>query len=1000
MRKTKFLVVLSALSLLTAAPMLFSAHQVNGEGVALSGLEIDETYNIGDMIYILKDATLTEGEKSVKVVSSYLSYPNGAIMSAKSYKLDSFGKYRLVLMGEDGLTYSKEFAVWKDVYSLGVDKSTIDYGALNKNFVDSGYSEGLILNLAEGDTFTYNKPIDLSSKGKYQELISWNLHDLSKNPVCHSISVRFTDAYDPENYFTITNNKGTYYYENYILASYNGGRGVGLSKDDSGTIEIDGESYRISSEGGLTLSGNNPTSGLYNNLTYYLDTSNPLNYRIYAKNHSADYGLVTEFNNEKIYNNSFSGFKTGLVYVSITASGFSGVDRATLEIAEIGGVKGSDLNPMDYYKDETKPLIDLPIESEAKVMGGIEIKIPEAKAYDDTGLKGEIEKSVWYGYDSTSKKMITTDDGRFTPDELGVYTIIYKATDVYGNVSEERADLFVSEFGETGIDFELEPFQEIRAGTEMTFDNYKAQSLNGDCQTDVDVLFPNGETKTIKGGESLLLDYSGTYKATYRYHDSFYSGSKEYSFEVAKTEKAEFSVQEISLPHFFMKGGSYSIDIPVAYAYGENGKQSDQIDFFMSVDGGEYRPADASDVKIEGSKNVRFKAAPKTNPLDVIETEEVPIVDVGWDGRKIDLTKYFVGDFTGHNQMGADGKDADYVSYLANRSGTAEMEFINKLLLSTFEFNFKATDFSKVTVNLVSMRNSGKKIEIGFEGNAVLVNGRRQTAVENVFAGGASIAYDSSLSRLSVAGAHFDLTNDFEGDSLLLEIVGDGAISGQSAIDVSKVGNQPFRSNNSRDRISPMCSASFPERTAQVGDIVKISKPNIADVLTPISDVNASLTVIKNVNGKVSEVYDLNSKLPLTKINDFSKDYEIKLDDYGSYIISYSTTDGAGNSSGGLKEMVSVLDTEAPTILTKIDQYTINAGVESELPTFEATDNISDSSKLETWHLIYDSKNRLAASVLGGEKVSLKEKGRYTAYVTIQDEEGNVAYAHYVLIVE
>lgn len=126
--------------------------------------------------------------------------------------MNAYGTYSLLLIGENQITYTKTFSVFQNVYSFNGNKSSIDYGALNKHFSSSGYPYGLKLSLTEGDTFTFAKPVDLS-KSKYQKLLMWNVNDIGKNPSVHSITVRVTDAYDPNNFFTITNSKGTYYYE-------------------------------------------------------------------------------------------------------------------------------------------------------------------------------------------------------------------------------------------------------------------------------------------------------------------------------------------------------------------------------------------------------------------------------------------------------------------------------------------------------------------------------------------------------------------------------------------------------------------------------------------------------------------------------------------------------------------------------------------------------------------------------------------------------------------
>lgn len=1000
MKKAKLLVTLATLSMLGFSSFAVESIQVKGDEVTADGLNLEETYNLGDYIYISKDATLSNGDKNVKVVSSYLIYPNGVNTASSSYKLDSLGKYKLVLLGEEGIQFEKEFCVYKDMYSFQGDKSSISYGSLNKNFSADGYGFGLKLNMTEGDTFAYASPINLF-ESKYQKLIAWNVIDLKTMPTVHQINVRFTDAYDPNNYFTITNSKGSYYYENYVSASYNGSRNAGLISDDAGNITVEGSSYKINSLGGAPITGNSPVSKNYNNLTYYLDSSNPEKLKIYADNDAArEHVLVTEFNNPGIYESTFSGFKNGLAFVSISASGYSGIEKATFEIGTIGGVRGDDLVPMDYYKDNNAPLIDVASKEKADIMGGVELKLPEAKAVDDTGLKEDAKCSVWYAYDSSLKRMVGVRNGAFTPDQLGVYTLLYEASDVYGNVARKRIDLNVSSFGTSGIDFEVFPLTDFKAGTTIQFNNFKAVSLNDDCEVEAEVTFPNGEKKIFSSIDLVKLECSGTYKVKYAYKDSFYAGETSYIFEVADNNVASFENNNVALPHYFMKNSSYTLDIPKAYTYGKNGAKLDDVEAFAKFDGGEYAPIDYKNVTITGSKNVQFKIAPKTNPTSFIETEVIDIIDTGFDGKKVDLTKYFVGDFEGRNELDSNGKNAEYVRYQSQKEGNGSLEFINKLLFSSFSFNFKTSGFGKLNLTLTSIYDENVQIKIELTSNTVTVNGRSLPTTENFNNSGASIIYSSTISTLSVAGASFEISNPFENDFFLLDLEAEG-LTTSSYIDISMVGNQPFRSNSTRDRVAPMTSAVFPEKVGYIGDVVTLSRPSVADVLTPISDANIRLDAIKNVGGNITNLKDKNTGKTIKDISDYSTDYEIELDEYGSYIFIYSVVDGVGNTiSGGLRNMTSVLDFEAPTITTKFGTLTIKANVESDLVNVEATDNLTASSDLEIWHLIYDANGILVASKENGKKVTISNKGKYDVYVTCQDEEGNVAYGQYTLIVE
>ena len=994
MKNFKGLAILSMAALLGLAPNGVSPLGVYAEEASIEGVEIEEAYNIGDYLFIPKSAIIKEGGKSGKVTSSVLTYPSGKSLSSSSYKLDAYGTYSLKLNGEEGLSYSKSFSVYQDVYSFTEGKSSIDYGALNYYFTTSGYPNGLKLDMAEGDTFTFARPVDLTSSS-YQKIISWNVLDKLNYPAVSAISVRITDAYDPNNYFVINNSKGTYYYMNYVSASYNGGRSVGLDRDDSGPILINDNAYRISSNGGTIITANSPISGVYNNISYYLDTSDPSKYKIYVDTDQAsEHLLVAEFNNSDIYSSSFPGLKSGLAYISLTASAYSGIDYAPIEIAEIAGLKGDELNPMDYYKDAIAPLIETSCAEEANIMGGVRIKIPEAKAYDETALRGEIKASVWYGYDSSSSSMVSVSNNSFLPEKLGVYSIIYKAEDVYGNVSTKRVDLSVSAFGEEGIAFKLSELPTIKAGTSARLDNFSLVSLNDDGKVSIRLTDPDGIVKTLSSEEEFLFEKSGKYHAVYSYSDSFYSGEKELDFEVASVEVASFESKEIAVPHYFMKGASYTVDVPNAYVYGSNGKTSDTIISEASIDGGEYATIDPNDIEITGSTSMRLRFYPKSNPSEIIDSGLIPVVDTGWNGKKVDLTKYFVGDFTSSSDSTS---NADYIRYTSKADGEAKMEFINKLLLTDFFFTFKAPSFTSLTVRLTSFYNPSKKVEISFEGSKVKVDGRSQTASES-FTKGTSIYYNDSNGTISVAGVSFDLANPFENDALLLEVECKGGNAGDY-IDIYKVGNQTWTASTVRDRVAPMASASFPAKIAFIGDSVSIGAPNIADVLTPSSNAKSSLNVLKNVGGKTSLMKDDISGVTLSGISDFSKDYQITLDEYGSYVITYSISDLAGNSVS-LPGLVSVLDKEVPTMEGIPEAHSISAGVYSDLPLVSAKDNITADYSLEIWHIIYDSGAHLVGLVKNGEQTKIDEKGTYQVYVTCEDEEGNLAYGEYALIVE
>ena len=89
MKKAKALFTLATLSILGLSTISNSVLETKGEEVSINNLDVEDSYNIGDLLFISKDVTLSKDGKDVKVTASYLTYPNGSSKSASSYKLDS-----------------------------------------------------------------------------------------------------------------------------------------------------------------------------------------------------------------------------------------------------------------------------------------------------------------------------------------------------------------------------------------------------------------------------------------------------------------------------------------------------------------------------------------------------------------------------------------------------------------------------------------------------------------------------------------------------------------------------------------------------------------------------------------------------------------------------------------------------------------------------------------------------------------------------------------------
>ena len=128
-------------------------------------------------------------------------------------------------LGNVALQAVKEFSVFETIYEVSSLNSQMTY--TNEN--------SLKVILADGDTFYYNQPVDLTSDYD-KTIIDWAItkmvHDTNKSEIDASIiDVRLTDCYDESNYITIRTHR-TGLTSTYIRAFANGQQETSLGSVD------------------------------------------------------------------------------------------------------------------------------------------------------------------------------------------------------------------------------------------------------------------------------------------------------------------------------------------------------------------------------------------------------------------------------------------------------------------------------------------------------------------------------------------------------------------------------------------------------------------------------------------------------------------------------------------------------------------------------------------------------------------------------------------------
>ena len=129
-------------------------------------------------------------------------------------------------------------------------------------------------------------------------------------------------------------------------------------------------------------------------------------------------------------------------------------------------------------------------------------------------------------------------------------------------------------------------------------------------------------------------------------------------------------------------------------------------------------------------------------------------------------------------------------------------------------------------------------------------------------------------------------------------------------------------------------------------------------------------------------------------------DYSFKIDGFGTYLIIYKYTDGAGRT-GEARPTISVIDVVAPAI--KLNGYNGTAVEETGNKTirplsYSVSDNVSSEAAIDVLIIVYNEKGiRVCVT---RDSFVISKAGKYTVYICCFDEAQNSAYVTYNLIVK
>lgn len=1019
----KFAFALSALALLSVGAGIGAGTWANESALAeiafVTAPEIAENYAIGDTVSLPNVKISYDGKEYD--ANAFLTLPNGTVVDLESYTFTEGGAYTVEYKAktESGEILSKKlsFAVSKQVFSAG-EKTVIAKGSYtNRN--DATY-EGLQVDLALGETFSYNKVIDLNELKATD-----NLFDLFVIPAREgtaditSLTFTFTDIYDESNTVTVVNRQnGDSVVNTYMQAKAPGQTLVGLhqqGKENPNYIQVNGKYYSVYRGGqygawlNFSYSGQGKSTGSVQKapgeqlISLSWDYASKAVYGRTSHNLSGG-GLIADLD-ESYMVTGWNGFTTGEVRLSITASGYTG-SSARLFFPEFMGEDFEETS----FSDTNAPVLTIDKGAFAsgelpKAKVGGRYKLFEATAFDLQDGVRDVEVTAYYNYNTNMAIGMPIADGYLETPYAGTYTLVYTASDESGRTARERVDIVAV------AEEEIKPVLTIAAasgtyvsGAQVNVPECSVTNGTADGELTISAKHKgSGKAYEVTGGKFLPLD-AGEYEISYRYVNYVFDVVETATLTVTAGAKPVFLDGAI-LPRYMIKGMGYTLPELAGYEIASGTATETAAEIWIAEDGAEnatklngnsYKVAAANTVK------VIYKLGETELPYDIPVVNVVETTTVnGAERKSLVAGAYFYEKEGTFSRRVNTGENISYTT--TDEKGT--LDYINTLLATNLKLEFRA--YGGITgLNIVlSERYGNDKIVLSFTDKTCSINGGAAFEIPCRFSEseGFLIDYNNETKTFifgesvekaaakTVDGREFD---GFEKDKvdLTVEIFGNG---GEATFAIEQINNQAFPTTT--DNVMPQLAHADVNGSYALGTKITLPASYVGDVFS--TDLTFSMAVYKP-DGESYVTTDDNVVLDGTQ--DPSRSYTFTLEEYGGYEVKFEWTDyfawNVRGKSSSYNYFLYVIDEEEPTI--KLSNKVLIGTVGKAIKVAKATveDNVSASADISV-HVCVKDPYGVISYVSDGEFTPTKA-GTYTVSYTAYDGNGNMVTASYTVIVK
>ena len=581
-------------------------------------------------------------------------------------------------------------------------------------------------------------------------------------------------------------------------------------------------------------------------------------------------------------------------------------------------------------------------------------------------IKDNYDKNLSYSTDVTyndltigKKRDVSVINNTFTPKEAGSYIVTYTARDFSGNVSTRSITVVaINDSQDMTISLDQTSITD-RVYSKFvlpSIDDVQVTGGSGKPQVTRRIVNSNNDEIVISG-DTFIPTEVGVYSVFYTAID--YIGNVatvKLTLNVLDTEKPIF-IGDLVLPRVLIKGHTYSL--PSYQGFETVNGSPHYLNSSIFING---EPLNDGKFVAGDNCNVSYRASGETGASQYNVT--IPVID-GNDAT--DQAAYFYGDFEAfENEFDVElstSSDASSVFAGVLAYDRPCVSFAKDPLLNNYEtlsFRFSQADNPSISLTFkvrflgdlayVSMGNSTKEYPLGFET-------REGRDVYSLYFDNAG-CFLTDINYKNIAKVYKDdFGNPFTGFSggLYLDISLTG-VSGASKVKILTISNQDLGHRGFYlDSSSPIMIFDNKFVNEQnYNDMAYIPTVSIFDVL---GEATANL---------VAKAPDGSFKL---KNVDPTEPQSFKLDAFGSYILTFSVTDSAGNFVSYPRK-IAVYDTVAPSLNVNNnlkDSYKINS--EITIPSYSVSDNLGQYT-VDVFLLLPNDEERLLTRDINGNVTS------------------------------